>query len=77
MNRPGKSSRRDASAAAVSTGSLLQTFRMPVAATNVDVASRLGRMSGTCGEPPSHHVLYPRSSASLAASPTRSWPNGP
>jgi hypothetical protein len=56
-NRPGNSSRSAASAAAVSAGSLFQTLRMPVAATSDEVAARIGRTSGTCGEEPSHHAV--------------------
>src|SRR3954447_19472958 len=76
MNRPGKSSRTAASAAAVSPGSLLQTLRMPVAATRVDVAARIGRTSATFGEPPSQKAPYPSCSASFAASAARPTPNG-
>src|SRR3954471_22997617 len=50
MNRSGESARRAASAAAVSAGALIQTLRMPVAATSVEVASRIGRTSGAGGE---------------------------
>src|SRR3954451_23230718 len=75
MTLSGKSARSAASAAAVSAGSLIQTLRMPVAATSADVASKIGRTSGTCGDPPSHHVLYPSCSTSLAASPARSRAN--
>jgi hypothetical protein len=76
MNLPGKSWRTAAAAAAASPGSLPQTLRMPVAAMSVEVASSTGRMSGTWGEPPTHHALYPSCSTSLAASPARSMPNG-
>ena len=55
-NRPGNSLRSAASCAAVSAGSFAQTLRIPVAAVSVVVASRIGRIAGTFGDPPTHQA---------------------
>ena len=56
-------------------GSLCHTFRIPVAAASLVVASSSGRSAGSCWEPPSQNVPKPSCSTRRAASPACSWLN--